>query len=83
MYAYGLDQSWLGRIVNEETVEDLIELNKKYQISPVGEGGEYETLVTNAPFFKKKIQVLKMERIWKNQSGYLHVIEAKLVDKNL
>ncbi|MCK4952836.1 TIGR00289 family protein [Candidatus Bathyarchaeota archaeon] len=83
VYAHGLDQSWLGRKINEETIEDLIELSKRYQISPVGEGGEYETLVTNAPFFKKKIQLLKIERIWENHSGYLNVIEAKLVDKNL
>lgn len=83
VYAHGLDQSWLGRKINEETIEDLIELSKRYQISPVGEGGEYETLVINAPFFKKKIQLLKIERIWENHSGYLNVIEAKLVDKNL
>lgn len=81
VYAYGFDQSWLGRKMNSKTLDDLNELNKKYQISPVGEGGEYETLVLDAPFFRKKIQLLRVEKIWKDDSGYLLVKEAKLVEK--
>ncbi|MBE0512266.1 TIGR00289 family protein [Candidatus Bathyarchaeota archaeon] len=81
VYAYGFDQSWLGRKINSTTVKNLVVLNDKYQISLVGEGGEYETLVLDAPFFKKRIQVLQTEIIWENHSGYLLVKEAKLVDK--
>ena len=81
VYAYGFDQSWLGRKINSATLKNLVELNDKYQISLVGEGGEYETLVLDAPFFKKRIQVLQTERIWENHSGYLLVKEAKLVEK--
>jgi len=81
VYAHGFDESWLGRKINQATLNDLIELNDKYQISPVGDGGEYETLVLDAPFFKKRIRLLRTERIWENQSGYLLVREAKLVDK--
>jgi len=80
-YAYGFDQSWLGRKIDSTTLNDLVELNEKYQISLVGEGGEYETLVLDAPFFKKRIRLLKTERIWENHSGYLLVREAKLVEK--
>lgn len=81
VYAYGFDHSWLGRKINSTTLKNLVELNDKYQISLVGEGGEYETLVLDAPIFKKRIQVLQTERIWENHSGYLLVKEAKLVDK--
>ncbi len=81
VYACGFDQNWLGRKINSTTIKNLVELNDKYQISLVGEGGEYETLVLDAPFFKKRIQVLQKERIWENHSGYLLVKEAKLVDK--
>jgi diphthine-ammonia ligase len=81
VYAYGFDQSWLGRKINSITMKNLVELNDKHQISLVGEGGEYETLVLDAPFFKKRIQVLRTERIWEDYSGYLLVKEAKLVDK--
>jgi diphthine-ammonia ligase len=81
VYAYGFDQSWLGRKINSTTIKNLVELNDKYQISLVGEGGEYETLVLDAPFFKKRIQVLQTERNWENDSGYLLVKEAKLIEK--
>ena len=83
VYAYGFNESWLGRKIDSKTLEDLIELNKKYKISPVGEGGEYETLVLDTPFFKKKIQLLQTEVTWKNYSGYLLVKKAELKDKIL
>lgn len=81
VYAYGFDQSWLGRKIDRATLDDLLELHHKYQISLVGEGGEYETLVLDAPFFKKRIRLLRVEKIWENHGGYLLVREAKLLDK--
>jgi len=81
VYAYGFDQTWLGREINSTTIEALKELNKKYGISLVGEGGEYETLVLDAPIFSKRIEILEKEKVWKDQSGYLLVKKAKLVDK--
>jgi predicted ATP pyrophosphatase (TIGR00289 family) len=81
VYAYGFDVTWLGRKINQKTISDLIELSKKYQISIVGEGGEYETLVLDAPFFKKRIQLVQTEKVWENHSGYLLVKKAKLVEK--
>lgn len=81
VYAYGFNQSWLGRRIDSTTLNDLVELNKKHQVSPVGEGGEYETLVLDAVFFKKKIQLLQVERVWENHSGFLLVKKAKLVKK--
>jgi ABC transporter with metal-binding/Fe-S-binding domain ATP-binding protein len=81
VYAYGLDRSWLGREINSTTVEKLRELNKKYQISIVGEGGEYESLVLDAPFYKKRIEILEAETKYENYSGDFVVKEARLVDK--
>jgi ABC transporter with metal-binding/Fe-S-binding domain ATP-binding protein len=81
VYAYGFDATWLGRKLNQETIKDLVKLAKKYRISIVGEGGEYETLVLDAPFFKKKIQPLQTEKIWENHSGYLLVKKTKLIKK--
>lgn len=81
VFAYGLDQTWLGRKIDPAAINDLVELNKKYQVSMVGEGGEYETLVLDAPFFRKKIQLIETEKIWEGQSGYLLVKKAALVKK--
>lgn len=82
VYAYGFDKSWLGKEINSATLEKLVELHKKYQISLVGEGGEYESLVLDAPFFKKRIEIVEAETSYENGSGVLVVKEAKLVDKN-
>jgi len=82
VYAYGLDQTWLGREINAETLNQLVELNQKYQISLVGEGGEYESLVLDAPIFKKRIEVVKAETNYESNSGVFVIKEAKLVDKD-
>lgn len=82
VYAYGLDQTWLGREINTETLEKLVELNQKFQISLVGEGGEYESLVLDAPFYKKRIEIVEAETNYENNNGVLFVKEAKLVDKD-
>jgi len=81
VYAYGFNESWLGRKIDLPTVDSLLNLNKKFGVSLVGEGGEYETLVLDAPYFRRKIQLLKTEKIWENDSGYLLVKEARLVNK--
>ena len=81
VYAYGFDETWLERKINEDTIKDLVELNRKFQVSLVGEGGEYETLVLDAPFFKKKIQLIETKKIWEGQSGYSIVKKAVLVNK--
>jgi uncharacterized protein (TIGR00290 family) len=81
VYAYGFNETWLGRKIDEDAVMALVELNKKFQVSLVGEGGEYETLVLDAPFFKKKIQLIEKEKVWEGQSGYLIVKKAALVKK--
>lgn len=81
VYAYGFSVEWLGRKIDEDTVKALIELNRQYGVSIVGEGGEYETLVLNAPFFKRKITIVEAERIWKNQRGYFLVKKARLENK--
>ena len=81
VYAYGLGPSWLGRRLDEQAVQELIELNRRYQVSLIGEGGEYESLVLDAPIFKRRIQILRSEVIWRGDSGHLLVKEARLVEK--
>ena len=76
-----LDEAWLGRKIDNKCVNDLIELNKKYGINILGEGGEFETFVLNCPMFKKKIEILDNIKHWdvKTQSGWLEIRKAELV----
>jgi ABC transporter with metal-binding/Fe-S-binding domain ATP-binding protein len=80
-YAYGFNKEWLGRKIDEQAIEDLEKLNSKYGVSLVGEGGEYESFVLNAPLFKKRIRVISADRIWKSQSGHYIIAKAELQNK--
>ncbi len=55
--AYPLNESWLGREINEEFIKDIKRLNQKFKIHPAGEGGEFETFVLDCPLFKKPLKV--------------------------
>ena len=79
--AYGFSREWLGRKIDEAVVADLMELGRKYGVSLVGEGGEYETLVLDVPFFKRRLKIVEAEKVWKNQSGYFLVTKAELENK--
>jgi diphthine-ammonia ligase len=81
VYAYGFGEEWLGRKIDNTTVKALIELNERYGVSLVGEGGEYETLVLDAPLFKRRIRIFEAEKVWKDQSGYFLVKRAELESK--
>ncbi|MCK9292966.1 MAG: diphthine--ammonia ligase [archaeon] len=68
----GLTIKWLGKILNLKDLEELKKLNKKYGFNVAGEGGEYETIVLNAPNFKKKIKIPKFKKILENEfTGHL------------
>ncbi len=79
--AQGLDESWLGRRFDEEMIEELIALRRRYGIHLTGEGGEYETLVLDAPFYKKRINILETKKTWMGDWGVMKVIRAELVEK--
>jgi diphthine-ammonia ligase len=79
--AQGLDENWLGRKLDEKALERLVELREKYEVNPIGEGGEYESLVLDAPFFKSKIEVLEAEKIWHGTSGHYLIKKARLAEK--
>jgi len=81
VFAEHLDKSWLGKGLDKETVNKLIELKQKYKINPAGEGGEIETTVIDAPFFKKRIEITDSEIKSDNNSGIFIIKKAKLVKK--
>lgn len=79
--ADGMDDSWLGRPINSTSIEQLKALNRRRMVHMAGEGGEYETVVLDAPFYKKRIEIVRSEIEWLGDQGTLNIIEAKLVDK--
>lgn len=47
--ARGLDESWVGKILDKDNIDQLIELSEEYGFNAAGEGGEYETKVIKFP----------------------------------
>ena len=70
----GLDQDWIGKILDEESLESLIKLSTKYRFNVDGEGGEYETLVVYGPHFDGQIEV-KGSPKWYGRRGELLISE--------
>jgi diphthine-ammonia ligase len=81
VFAYPLDETWLGNELNSDMIAKLINLQNKFGISPSGEGGEIETTVLDAPMFKKKIEILNHTTEARGNSGVFYVTEARLVPK--
>jgi ABC transporter with metal-binding/Fe-S-binding domain ATP-binding protein len=78
--AYGLDESWLGRTLDADAVDELRELNAEYGVHLLGEGGEFETFVTNGPHMSQPIE-LEYDTEWNGDSGRVRITNAQLVDE--
>ncbi len=81
IFAYPLDEKWLGRKIDEKVIDELAVLEEKYQMNPAGEGGEIETTVIDAPFFKKRVEIIESDIKAEGNSGVLVIKKAKLVSK--
>jgi len=71
--AYPLNESWLGRIIDKQFIEDTKKLKDKYKIHPAGEGGEFETLVLNCPLFNQELKLKNKQISGKNNSWKMEV----------
>lgn len=66
----GLDESWIGKILDQDSLQELIQLSEKYRFNVDGEGGEYETLVVRGPHFDGKIDIVGNVK-WHGRRGEL------------
>ena len=80
-YAEGLDESWLGREIDRGAADELRTLRKRYGISVIGEGGEYESMTIDSPMHSRPLSVIEYEKEWKKGSGTLVVKKAELADR--
>ena len=81
VFAYPLDESWLGKKIDSEIIARLFALQQQYGLSPSGEGGEIETSVLDAPLFKRKVEILNSFVEWNRDSGIFRINKARLVPK--
>ncbi len=77
--AAGLDESWLGRRLDADALADLRRLNDEYGVHLLGEGGEFETLVTDGPHMDRPIE-LDYTTEWDGTRGRIRVADAWLAE---
>ncbi len=75
--ARGLDESWLGRTLDAEAVAELERLNDEYGVHILGEGGEFETIVTDGPHMERPIE-LEYDTTFDGLRGSVQITDAWL-----
>ncbi|MFB6137558.1 MAG: diphthine--ammonia ligase [Halobacteriaceae archaeon] len=75
--AAGLDASWLGRTLDAAALDELAGLGEEHSVHLLGEGGEFETLVTDGPHMDRPIRI-EAEPAWEGTRGTLEITDAWL-----
>jgi diphthine-ammonia ligase len=74
-----LGVDWLGRVLDRKFYDDILKLGN---VDPCGEGGEYHTVVTDGPTFKKKIEIGETQKHkLEGDFGYLEIKKFKALPK--
>ncbi|MBN1682306.1 diphthine--ammonia ligase [Candidatus Bathyarchaeota archaeon] len=79
--AAGFNEQWLGKKLDQNAIKELSVLNSRFGLNICGEGGEYETLVLDAPWFNKKLNIIKAEVVWNGTNGTYVVKQVSLEKK--
>jgi len=74
-----LGPEWVGRSVDRDFIRDISEIK---DVDMSGEGGEYHTLVVSGPIFRKRINILKSEKVNRNGYSFLNILECELSAKH-
>jgi ABC transporter with metal-binding/Fe-S-binding domain ATP-binding protein len=73
VFAYPLNETWLGREIDNKFIEDVKPLFNKYKVNPAGEGGEFETFVLNCPLFDRELKVVDKQITGKGNSWKMEI----------
>ena len=73
VFAYPLDQTWVGRHIDTSFVEEVQTLNERYKINIAGEGGEFESYVLNCPLFSRSLSIKNKNITGKGNSWSMEI----------
>ena len=68
-----LGEEWLGRRIDATSIDELARLGEERGIDPCGERGEFHTLVTFGPLFRRRILVLEAEPVLRDGYRFLDI----------
>lgn len=73
----GLDHTWIGKVLDNESLGQLIKLSSQFRFNVDGEGGEYETIVVSGPHFEGSIHIDGQVK-WYGRRGELIIDSVNL-----
>jgi len=74
----GLDDSWLGKIITKNDIDNLYALSQKFGFNLNFEGGEAETFVVDCSLFSHPIKIFQGKKIWDGYRGRFEIVDARL-----
>ena len=74
----GLGESWLGKEITIQDIENLDKLATKHGFNLSFEGGEAETLVIDCPLFLHPVKIINFRKSWDGYRGRFEITEAIL-----
>ncbi len=74
----GLDDSWLGKIITKNDIDNLYALSQKFGFNLNFEGGEAETFVVDCSLFSHPIKIIQEKKIWDGYRGRFEIVDARL-----
>jgi len=77
----GLPAGLLGRLLTLREVDEIIWRSRRYGFHPAFEGGEAETLVVDAPHYRRALRVEAEPVRLSDYEAELRVVGARLTDK--
>lgn len=80
-FAEGLGRRHLGRVLDGSFKEDIEDLRRSVGLSITGEGGEYESFVTDSPMHRRRISIRRARTESGRSFSLLSVEEAVLEEK--
>ena len=76
-----LGEEWLGRKLDLDFLREWNDLRKEMNISPLGESGAFHTIVMDGPIFKKRLNIVKSDRVLRDGYWFLDVKKTEQVAK--
>ena len=71
----GLDQDWIGKKLDKNSLDELELLAEQNRFSIDGEGGEFETTVLNSPWMNRRISI-NGDTVWSGRRGHLSISDV-------
>lgn len=75
-----LNNSWIGRTIDEKFIQDLKAVSG---VDLCGENGEYHSFVYDGPLFKKRIELTRTDKVQIGGYHFLDIQKYKIVDKEM